>query len=337
MEAVNYLARSFSQEIGLIYETPDKLEKTYWIYSDNYLAQLALAPYAQNETIASILGSIESASRDWTITESVIVNQYQILNRSNFVLPIKNTTVCKIGESNDATIMCTINNGTGTLSSKDYADIAFLEAIAYQNSNQTDKANLAYQDGVAMWNGIGFNDTAYRSYTDGRGYDTYKLALYIYASRTLNQTFDVRAYNNLLACQLSAGVSGEKNSGGFATYYTANGVSNNQTNTETTALAILALTYEPNPVEESESPDLTIIPTPSPSPHASPTPTPTKPTTSTPTPRPTTVPTLTPIATPTVQPENITGNPAFYIVIGASVLAIFAVCFFVLRSQRLRC
>ena len=126
MAAINYLANSFNSTVGLIYETPDNNGTTYWIYSDNYLAQLALAPYAQNETIAQRLESIEKVSSELTINEPDIVNQYQILNQSAFSLPIKNSSNCKIGELNDVTINCTINNGTGTLSSKDYADIAFL-------------------------------------------------------------------------------------------------------------------------------------------------------------------------------------------------------------------
>lgn len=352
MAAVDYLADCFDPEIGLIYETPDNNGTTYWIYSDNYLAQLALAPYAQNATIAQVLGSIEKTSSELTINQpvinqSTIVNQYQILNHSAFSLPIKNSSNCRIRELNGATINCTINNGTGTLSSKDYADIAFLEAIAYQNINQTGNAEGSYQDGVAMWNGIGFNDTAYRSYTDGRGYDTFKLALYIYASKALNHSFDVRAYNNLLACQINMGVSGLANAGGFATYYTANNSTNNQTNTETTALALLALTYELETTESPVSPSPTQTPeppSPTPTPPSTPVPTPTPTKTPTPTPKPTPTPTPNPPATPTPptpqptptpQPENITTNPVFYIVVGLSALVIVAVCFFTVKNQRL--
>ena len=221
-----------------------------------------MARYAQNETIAQRLESIERVSSELTINEPDIVNQYQILNQSTFSLPIKNSSNCHFRELNDVTINCTINNGTGTLSSQDYADIAFLEAIYYQNINETANAKDAYEKGVAMWNGTGFTDTAYNS---SRGYDTFKLALYIYASKVLNCSFDVRAYNNLLACQINAGVSDVANAGGFATYYTANNATNNQTNTETTALAILALTYGQEPPEQSEEP--TPSPTPTHHPH----------------------------------------------------------------------
>jgi Periplasmic protein TonB, links inner and outer membranes len=351
--AVDYLANCYNPDIGLIYETPDNNGTTYWLYTDNYLAQLALAPYAQDKTIAQVLGGIKAVSSK---TDPDIVNQYQILNGSAFSLPINCTSNYKIAELNGVPVYCTVNNGTSTLGPKDYADIAFLEAIAYHNANQTEKALLAYHDGAAMWNGIGFNDTVYRSYTDGRGYDTFKLALYIYASKVLNCSFDVRAYNNLLSCQLSSGVSGIANRGGFATYYTANGATNNQTNTETTALAILALTYAPikeeaptpppsQPPVPTPTPTVTITPTPTPTsrPTDNPTPTPTPstptPTPSPPTPTPTPTTTLTPTLqsttpTSTPQPVSFTANSLFYIAVGASVAGLTAVgCLFLLKKK----
>lgn len=370
--AVDYLAKSFNSDIGLIYETPDNNGATYHIYSDNYLAELALAPYASNGTIKDILRFIGTTSNNLIKTQPGIVNQYQILNDSAFVLPIRNASNCLITEWNGLMVNCTVNNGTGTLAAKDYADIAFLEAIAYHNNNQTENAMLVYNIGAAMWNGVGFNDTVYRSYTDGRGYDTFKVALYIYASKALNCSFDVRAYSNLLSCQLSSGVSGAGNKGGFATYYTANNCTNNQTNTETTALAVLALTYASVEEPVITSPTSTPTPTPKATPSPSPTPTPTATPTPTPTPTPTTTPTPTstptttptsiptptqtptptpkpatptptPTAsptpqtatpTPTSQPTSFIANPLFYIAVGTSAAGLVVVgCLFLFKRN----
>ena len=112
--------------------------------------------------------------------------------------------------------------------------IAYLKEGDYNNSNRT------YNLGNETWDGVGFKDTAYNAII---GYDTFKLALYILASKTLNRPYDMVAYNNLLSCQLTSGVGGLADAGGFASYYYGKGVTNNQTNTETTALAILALDY----------------------------------------------------------------------------------------------
>lgn len=344
-EALGYIVRSFNPEVGLVYETPDCDNKTYWVYSDNYLVQLALSHYGmQDESIADLLNTIRNASIEWTKNQSVILNQYQILNCSAFSLPISNASNIEIGRINGAYINCTINNGTGVLSAEDYADIAFLEAIAYQNIGQSENAIQAYQCGIAKWDGTGFTDNAYNS---TRGYDTFKLALYICASKTLNQYFDICAYNNLLSCQIGTGASGLENRGGFATYYTENNKTNNQTNTETTALAILALTYEPEPTETPQLPTPTPNITPTPTPTVTlplplnpshtknpmPAPSPTSRPTPTPTPTATPIPTIIPTTTPITPPQDYTINTTLALVIAVTITAVATISVLTLRIK----
>lgn len=116
-------------------------------------------------------------------------------------------------------------------------------------------ALAAYNNGTSKWDNFGFKDSTYNSTV---GYDTFKLALYILASKILNCPYNSTAYFELLSCQLTSGVSGSYDSGGFATYYFTNGTTNRQTNTETTALGVLALDNPP------------VIPTPSPTPTTTP-------------------------------------------------------------------
>jgi hypothetical protein len=302
-QAVNYLVANYDPNVRLFRESPDgDFKNSCWVYSDNYLAQLALTPYqATNSTVAFALQNAAVSSLYWSQNKPELLSQYQILNNSTLPLPIPDHQDYVLGQLGSATIKSTINNQAQFLSSKNYADIAFLEAIAYHNCGKNETAFSAYRDGVASWDGVGFKEP---SFDPSRGYDTYKLALYILASEVLNCTFDVRAYNNLLACQLSTGVAGFDDAGGFATYYAANGVTNNQTNTETTALAILALTYQPtittesppiSPTPNASSP----TPTPTPTPYPSPSATQTSTSQPSPSPTPSQTPNLSPSTTPT--------------------------------------
>ena len=104
---------------------------------------------------------------------------------------------------------------------KSHADIAFLESIAYLKEGDYNNSNRTYNLGNETWDSVGFKDTAYNA---SIGYDTFKLALYILASKTLNRPYDMVAYNNLLSCQLTSGVGGLADAGGFASYYYGKGL-----------------------------------------------------------------------------------------------------------------
>ena len=126
----------------------------------------------------------------------------------------------------------TVNNQTGTLDSTKYADIAFLEAIGHHNQREDSLALQTFHDGTRLWNGTGFKDNAFRS-----TFATYKIALLLYTARLLGQTIDSSVVDGLLALQSHSGVD----SGGFLTEYDGRFAPASGSNTETTALAILAL------------------------------------------------------------------------------------------------
>jgi parallel beta-helix repeat protein len=130
----------------------------------------------------------------------------------------------------DAVINITLNNETGALNPNNYADIAFLEAIYYSNVGLAQNSSFAYTIGQVMFDGNGLKDTVFQGQ-----YQTYKLALYIYASIILDQQFPLSTETTLLKMQAA--------SGGFYTGYDQNYSTNGtNTNVETTSLAILALT-----------------------------------------------------------------------------------------------
>jgi hypothetical protein len=249
--AVNYLERNYNATIGLVHESPDSstFRNTYWVYSDNFLAQIALATYdPKNVTLVNISQNISRTIAHYTYGQPDLVNQYLVLATSLF--PFNATKNFILASTNGATIKTTINNQTGKLDPRSYADIAFLEAIAYHKKGEDQNALTVYHEGLVTWDGFGFKDNAFNG-----TYATYKDALYILASKILNQPYNPDAFQNLLNSQLVNGVD----NGGFATSYTGNGTAASGSNTETTSLAILALSYPEPSVSPTSTQPLTLV------------------------------------------------------------------------------
>jgi len=243
--AVNYLCENYNESIGLICESPDAphLKDSYWIYSDNYLSSLVLRTYdPDNLTLTRLARDIDNNMRDYLSLAGVTdpINQYMVLTESlSFSEPPFNASVnSDLLEKDGAWIRTTQNNQSSLLSSKDYADIAFLQAVHYHERGREDEAMCAYLDGVRLYDGRGFKDEAYYG-TGGTypHYQTYKIALYLYASKLLGQDYDIQAFYTLLEMQ--------QPNGGFSTSYDRASLNaTGYTNTETTCLAILALNLQ---------------------------------------------------------------------------------------------
>jgi len=226
--AVDYLLSGYNPHLGLIPETPGSC--VYWLYSDNFLAAKALLQYGDgNSTILAIGQNIsETVQRDSELTGAD--NQYatsfgggpcQIHSSGNY----------NVSSSDGVQIKTTLNNGTGYLNDTQYADVAFLMAICFHNQGNATQAVHEYGVGWNQFDGIGFNDLP----RNGTGpYQTYKVALYIYAGDMLSQPIDETALTTLLRMQAL--------NGGFYTGYDSSySRAGTLTNTETTSLAILAL------------------------------------------------------------------------------------------------
>jgi len=245
-EAVDYLIQGVSPNTGLIPETPTST--TYWLYSDNFLASLALEQSAASHSFnlqKFALSNSSAVTFSELISRSVnedlalfkinnIENQYSVLNASE-PCAFYASQDYTLGTPDGVTLKITINNGTGLLPEKQYADIAFLNAICLHRQGNSAGALAAYNVGKGMFHGNGLEDTVYeQSCQQTCQYQTFKLALCIYASELLGQPFPESALSILLSMQDSAG--------GFYTGYGANlSHEGTSTNTETTSLAVLAL------------------------------------------------------------------------------------------------
>jgi hypothetical protein len=263
--AVNYLYVNYNETIGLNYNSPDKtdLQNTYWVYSDNFLASYVLSIYDQNNTsFISRAGNIWAKMGAYLLNRSITnpMNQYMVLNQTvNYTHGSAPEGI--ILDPGDGYVIKThINNLTDIHpTAENYSDIAFLQAIYYHKFGYgyESEAMEVYNDGVSCsvnltdgmgFNGMGFKDKAFndtlRDYSVEE-YQTYKLALYIYASKLMLLDYDQRAFDTLLAMQ--------QPDGGFKTGYDSSlNAQNHSTNMETTSLAVLALnqTTLPEPIPE---------------------------------------------------------------------------------------
>jgi hypothetical protein len=225
---VDYLLKRYNPHLGLIPETPGSC--VYWLYSDNFLAAKALMQYGQDNSTILAIGQNISATVQRDSAQIGTDNQYatsfgggpcQIHNASNY----------NVSSSDGAQIKTTLNNGTGYLSEKQYADVAFLTAICLYDQGNDSGAMSAYGIGWSMFDGVGFRDLPYNQ--TGQ-YQTFKVALYVYASDILKQPVNETALTTLLRMQAE--------NGGFYTGYNSSfSPDRTLTNTETTSLAILAL------------------------------------------------------------------------------------------------
>jgi len=230
-KAASYLAKNYDRTVGLVPETPDSC--VFWLYSDNFLAATALLQYGHahgNATLATIAANILTSLSKYQRQLDGAGNQYALLISSP----------CEVNSSHDYTvsvshgvqIKATLNNGTGELSDHHYADVAFLKAICFaQPGGNLTQASQEYALGRNLFDGTGFKDLPYN---ETGQYQTYKLALFIYASAVLKQPVNGTALSTLLSMQAQ--------DGGFYTGYDVDhSHAGTLTNTETTSLAILAL------------------------------------------------------------------------------------------------
>jgi hypothetical protein len=185
-------------------------------------------------SLASLAGNLTRSTARYFQRPPNPVNQYQIFTNAS-LFPFNASKDFIFRSYGAAVVKSTVNNQSGMLDPKRYADIAFLEAIVYHDRGQDTYAFPVFHDGFALWNGTGFKDNAFTS-----TFATYKIALYLYAAKLLGQAPDSSIVDGLLTLQFHRGVD----FGGFVTEYTGRYLPVGGSNTETTSLAILALSQQ---------------------------------------------------------------------------------------------
>ncbi len=217
----SYLESEFNASLGLVSETPN--HEHFFLYSDNFLASSVLSRECGNSGMAE------------RINQTLAMYDAQGFPNQFMAFSCREDLNGSEDYNLSAKVWTTVNNRSGGPLNDSYADIAFLRAY-YEKvcAGNSPGALAAFNAGVAEYNGIGFNDTAFREGQSKGIYQTYKLALYIYTAELLGQRVPLSALKILLQMQAS--------DGGFYTgYYSDLTHGNTNTNTETTSLAILAL------------------------------------------------------------------------------------------------
>ena len=253
--AITYFARNYNDTLGLIPETPGG--HVYWLASDNYLVDLVLLRYSSsNQSTISFGNVIRTALSGYesTLPAALTQNQYSALTstRAFFGCSTDYAVTWSAGGrpaagNGSAVMMTTANDGSPACSGQNYADLLFLQAVYYHRLGNSTAALSFYQAGAKDFDGRGVLDLANQGSTQSTlTYQTYKLALYVYASICLGEQGSAAdlatAESNLMFMQYDY-------SGGFATSYGPNLTSlsgpnvtpTSGANTETTALAAQAL------------------------------------------------------------------------------------------------
>ena len=194
----------------------------YWLFHDNYLASKVLA-----DSNAGLAGKIWASIKRFGIDHS---GKIEILfGEAKRPLPFREYELTEVRHIGEKLVKTEILKEAVLQGWQEYADLLFFAAIA---QTDPDKARRHLDDGLAMWDGMGFRDRA--AANDDR-YATYKLGLSLIATARLGGKPKSRAaiVDRLLALQADTG--------GWITDYDKSGKPVGLANVETTCLAILGL------------------------------------------------------------------------------------------------
>ncbi len=251
-KALTYLAQSFNVTIGLVPEVSGG--NVYWLYSDNYLASLALTRYdPTNQSAVSFGRGLYYVMQSYasTLPAGYRINQYTALNSTEASFACSNNyqitwslngTISAAGRTG-ALVMTTANNGDPSCSTtaQNYADLLFLQSVMAHRTGNNASALALFQAGSSDFDGTGIKDRPFTNGSPGEAntYQTYKLALYIYSAICLGQQTKDSNFGALEPLLLS---QQDNSTGGFYTgYYSNLQHSSTMENAETTSLAALAL------------------------------------------------------------------------------------------------
>jgi len=233
-KAYEYLVSRYNAHYGLIREN-ENLDR-YWLWSDNVLAARALKDYNYS-LYANITNTIRSYIQNYHIefhtAWTALIDPTSIVQQPSFESPINKNLTDKIWYSD--------YGGSYELPCTDYADIAFLKSIYFYEINKINDSKTCYDQVINMFDGIGFKDKAFAH--DGYRYSTYKVALWKIATDIVDLSDSKEAKHIISSLQnlILAKVQNNE-TGGVYTFYLPNFLHSNQTNVETTSLAIMAST-----------------------------------------------------------------------------------------------
>jgi len=255
---VDFLIKAqFNESIGLCRDSPNVAPNTYWLVSDNLWALKALklanqSSLQNSEKAGLVAGKIEASLKEFTATygDRVPVSSnglpksycHEAVLSEVVSLPYKTANNIQLNNDRGYILNVTVCDGTVMDDWENYTDRLLIGALSCHWQDDDSLALKYFHKAVNTWNQTaqGLQDTATTSL-----YSVYKLALLLYTSRILGEElpFEKSIINRIYLQQEQ---DNEKAGfGGIITDYTANGASNGDTNTETTAIVLIALLTPP--------------------------------------------------------------------------------------------
>ena len=184
-KAVAYLGKSYSENIGLLYESPDgtrtvegsswQLRQTYWTQTDNFLAALALRPY--NPTLSE---SIRAAIAGYLVPSASKPSAIAVLEGKVIPEGAKAARTTIEITADDHIILTEVQDGADIPDWTEYGNLlAFQSLSRWLQGNEREALRLYFRF-IGQWDGHGIDDRTAR--TDGR-YAVYKIALALLLSK----------------------------------------------------------------------------------------------------------------------------------------------------------
>jgi hypothetical protein len=246
-DAVAYLEAEYARgAFGLLPESPGVRRNKYWVATDNQVAVYALHAAGQHTFARRLIearqrlgaqphGLVEALAGKQIEWQPHQEHQYVLVpGKSPPAVPMPN--VCSKQEDAPENIVCQEirDYKLPTFSDwQDYADLALYGALEAYNRGDHVQAHERYQHAMTKFKNGGFVDKTNEG-NDQKLYATYKLALALYVGTKLGKPTNATLLTALLSKQDQA-------TGGFVTLYDSHGACQGDSNTETTAYALLAL------------------------------------------------------------------------------------------------
>ncbi len=205
--------------------------------SDNLLGYEALTVCGLKELAEEIFKTLSTQYRSYLRS-----GRWEVLSGAE----ISNTPKVRfdrvLGREDNITIIAGVEGSKPLSDWREYTDWLFLEAINSLIKRNKSSANELFQEGMAFFDGYGFNDKAYnKTHT----YDTYKLGLAVLTYRALGEPTKYKEEMNKILYVLSE--SEDPGNGGIFTGYKVIrgklvfGGNVSDVNVETSSIIILAL------------------------------------------------------------------------------------------------
>ncbi len=241
--ACSFLKSLYNPFLGLVRSTPNS--NVYYIASDNLLAQKALNASSCAPTISqSIRQSISSCCGNGYdgMHEALLGAIIHVPINNSALYTVANSSAGKLFRNATPTtaggnysVMWEKHNATGILADCAYADVTVYTTLELRLEGNSTGVQHEMDCLALMFDGRGLVDEPYKDGTVSEHgiYQTYKLALYLYALQKTG-TYYFGEEDNLFRSQGP--------DGGFHTGYDQTGTyAGTQENAETTSIAIIAI------------------------------------------------------------------------------------------------